>query len=941
MLSACLNIVAAGLPEDAYVQKSPLGDFILCNELQRRGHDADICAVARGRGGVGSKRGGIAVMKVSSAHSFRAAVAAALCATLLGSGVFCRAAKPPSRYRLATFSADVTVPPGHGMMGGAWLSKTVADPLEANGVLLLGDEKPVVFVALDWCEIRNEALERWQRVLAVAADTEPDRVMVCAVHQHDAPVADLEAERILSERKAQGTVCDPAFHELAVQRVAAALRAALPSARPVTHLGLGAAQVEHIASNRRYLAPDGSVRFDRTSSTRDPVARDAPENLIDPWLKTLSFWDGETPLAAVSAYSVHPMSYYGQGEVSADFPGLARRMRQQDLPGVKQIYLTGCAGNVTAGKYNNGATTNRPALAERLRQAMAKAWAETQRLPLTNAEFRLERVRLEPRDGPGFTVPDLQQTVATNSRPFPQCLAAMGLSWRRRADAGHRIGIPCLDFGVAQWLVLPGESYVEFQLAAQRMRPDCFVLVAGYGEGATGYIPTERHIAEHDGNLNDWCWVAPGSEARLLGAIRRVLRVPETEAAAAPWKSNLPIALVKKELYLNHPAPRLAPWVSLEYVGPRHELREVQGIERESDLGENIRARWSADNGRTWSDFQSVQPSNKVNYRGVSVWEGQNVGVYDHASGRLLQLWLRQIEIKRIYHNFTYVRTSADQGHTWSEPLQLRYEDGNTFDPNEPLREAFLNHNEGYPGNNILVRSNGTLLVCLAHANAPGDPRNNTRPWRLGSICFLGKWDAATEEYQWSAAARVEILPEVSARGLMEPEAAELRDGRLLVVWRGSTQGWDGTEAKTPGRKFFSLSTNGGRTLSTPAEWKYDDGCSFYSPSSFHRMIRHSATGKLYWLGNISVTAPSGNSPRYPLVIAEVDETRAALKRDTVTAIDDRQAGQGNIQFSNFPLIEDRVTHDLVLHVTTFGQEPDPKDWATAENFRYTLSIRE
>ncbi len=442
-----------------------------------------------------------------------------------------------AEYRLATFSADITVPVGHGMMGGAWLSTRVADPLEAHGLVLLGVDRPVVWVALDWCEVRNEALERWQQVLAEAAGTDRERVMVCAVHQHDAPVVDLGAERILRERGARGTVCDLEFHEVAVQRTAQALRASLAAARPVTRLGMGAAVVDRIASNRRYLAPDGSVRFDRTSSTRDPVAAAAPENLIDPWLRTLSFWDGDIPLAAVSVYAVHPMSYYGQGEVSADFPGLARRRRQQDLPGVHQVYVTGCAGNVTAGKYNTGARTNRLALAERLADAMARAWSATRHVPLTRAEFRVERVRLEPRDGPGYTVADFEQTIATNTRPFAQCLAAMGLSWRRRAEAGQRIAIPCLDFGVAQWLVLPGEAYVEFQLAAQRMRSDSFVLVAGYGEGAPGYIPTERHIAEGDGNLSDWCWVAPGAEARLLEAIRRVLRVPEDEAAAASWRA--------------------------------------------------------------------------------------------------------------------------------------------------------------------------------------------------------------------------------------------------------------------------------------------------------------------------------------------------------------------------------------------------------------------
>ena len=99
--------------------------------------------------------------------------------------------------RLATFSADITVPVGHGMMGGAWLSTRIADPLEAHGLVLLGTGKPVVFVALDWCEVRNEALDRWQRVLADVAGTEPDRVMVSAVHQHDAPVADLDALTVM------------------------------------------------------------------------------------------------------------------------------------------------------------------------------------------------------------------------------------------------------------------------------------------------------------------------------------------------------------------------------------------------------------------------------------------------------------------------------------------------------------------------------------------------------------------------------------------------------------------------------------------------------------------------------------------------------------------------------------------------------------------------
>ncbi len=59
----------------------------------------------------------------------------------------------PATLRIATFTADVTPPIGHGMMGGAWHAQSVSDPLEANGFVLLGAELPVVFVAVDWCEI--------------------------------------------------------------------------------------------------------------------------------------------------------------------------------------------------------------------------------------------------------------------------------------------------------------------------------------------------------------------------------------------------------------------------------------------------------------------------------------------------------------------------------------------------------------------------------------------------------------------------------------------------------------------------------------------------------------------------------------------------------------------------------------------------------------------
>lgn len=430
-------------------------------------------------------------------------------------------------FRLATFSVDVTPPPGCPLLGGATVvppSKGVDDPLFVNGFVLLGGEKPIVFAAIDWCEIRNDAYDRWRDGLAEAAGTTRERVFFSCVHQHDAPLADLEAQRMLERHKAQGSLIDLEYHERCVQRTAKALREALAKARPVTHLGLGKAQVEKVASNRRFPGKNGKPRFDRSSmSGGDPVKRDAPDGTIDPWLRTLSFWDGETPVCALHVYAVHPMAFWGSGRVSADFPGLARSRRQADDPAVFQIYASGCSGNLTAGKYNDGSPANRPVLADRLYKAMVTAWKATERKPLEKVGFRNVPMVMAPRDTKDFTIADLTKLL-DHPKANIRSLAAMGLSWRKRTDAGQKIDLPVLDLGPARLVLLPGESYVEFQLRAQAMRPDTFVLAVGYGECATGYVAPDQAWEDNDGNLTPWCWVAPGAEKVLNDALAKALK---------------------------------------------------------------------------------------------------------------------------------------------------------------------------------------------------------------------------------------------------------------------------------------------------------------------------------------------------------------------------------------------------------------------------------
>jgi hypothetical protein len=415
-------------------------------------------------------------------------------------------------------------------------------------------------------------------------------------------------------------------------------------------------------------------------------------------------------------------------------------------------------------------------------------------------------------------------------------------------------------------------------------------------------------------------------------------------AEKLPWQTNEPIATIRREPYMQQEHAEYPIFVKMYSAGPGLERWEVVADETSgADEWENLRSRVSSDNGRTWSKFTRL-PNNIVRYKRTNAWEGDDLSMplYDPASGALIQTWLRQLQPKGKPHiNFTYYRMSRDHGRTWSTPRQLKYELGPDFDPADPLNAEFISKNVAYLPPNIVKRADGSLVLCVGNVPNRLSNQKGVKGEEMGAVCFMGRWNKAKDDYDWTTGAPVFITPKQSSRGLMETNVAELKDGRVLVVWRASNAGMkDPAEADAAGHKLFSLSSDGGKTLSPVAEWKYDDDSRFYSPSSFHRIFRHNGNGRLYWIGNISATRPSGNHPRYPLVIAEIDEEQAALKKNTVTAIADRRPEFSELfQLSNFSILENPENHTMELLLVDYdgGFKGLPR---RGDCYKYTLEFR-
>lgn len=396
-----------------------------------------------------------------------------------------------TQFAISPFRFDVTPPPGHSLCGG-WIKPVegVDDELEAIGFVLHGSGKPIVLCAVDWTGLLNDANRRFREVLAAATGTTADRVAVHSVHQHNAPFACLNAQEIVGMQEGLPHIVQVDFFEEVLERAEKAARKSLDHTVPLTHIATGEGRVEKVASNRRiHRDENGKIVAMRGSSCKDPVLRAMTEGKVDPDLRTIAYYSGAKKIAACHYYATHPMSYYGDGRVTSDFTGLARKRLQRAEPECTHIYFTGCAGNVSAGKYNDGSKEQRPVLAERIFAGMTRAAETLKPIPLSTIQWRTADVLPTARDG--FSIEELEkqieddkQRVVNRNRP------AYRWAWMKRLQRGEPLLLSSLHLNDAATLHMPAESFIEYQLRANKMTGDRFLATAAYGDGGPWYIPT-------------------------------------------------------------------------------------------------------------------------------------------------------------------------------------------------------------------------------------------------------------------------------------------------------------------------------------------------------------------------------------------------------------------------------------------------------------------
>ena len=233
-------------------------------------------------------------------------------------------------------------------------------------------------------------------------------------------------------------------------------------------------------------------------------------------------------------------------------------------------------------------------------------------------------------------------------------------------------------------------------------------------------------------------------------------------------------------------------------------------------------------------------------------------------------------------------------------------------------------------------------LVARGFAERAGYPGVMSDYWEAGVL--VGTYGEGGE-VAWRVGQPQPFDVALTSRGMCEPTIAELRDGRFAMICRGSNALWEGIKWEPrPGYKWLSYSEDGCETWSQPAPLPCADGGLIESSATGSWLFRSERNGKLYWIGNLCIhgIAAQGNHPRTPLVICEMAEGPVAIRRETITIIDQSAPHESEfVQHSNFRAYQERGTGDVILFMNRFFERGSWENlgWHDTDLYRYRIAL--
>ena len=369
--------------------------------------------------------------------------------------------------------------------------EAIHDDLEANALYLVDGETAVLFVSCDLAGLETARVQSYTRAMAAAANIDADAIIIGCTHTHGGPVV-LHTDYLKP--------VDEAYSERLQDRLCRVATEAVNSVVPA-RIGwsMGHARLGY---NRRVCYADGGHSMHRQAGRDDDYT--GLEGPDDTECMALAVFDKKNNITAILHHGTgHPSSFYAQRVLSAEFPGVARRLIREACGRLPVLFFNGALGDIGMTQQAAPQRVSNTPESQIIRLGSTLA-GETLRLihemhPQDNVTLMHQRhelklpVRLPTTDAVEQGRAVLARIEAGEDICGMDAIFAWGsvsLMDRFGANPVDRQTFHAIRLGDLAIATHPFELFCQYQLDLKLRSPTrstaCFALTGGYG----GYLPT-------------------------------------------------------------------------------------------------------------------------------------------------------------------------------------------------------------------------------------------------------------------------------------------------------------------------------------------------------------------------------------------------------------------------------------------------------------------
>ncbi|MHC5056316.1 MAG: hypothetical protein ACYTKD_16575 [Planctomycetota bacterium] len=371
---------------------------------------------------------------------------------------------------------------------------SIADPLEANAIVLRHCERTLIIVQLDVISVGTEVRRRI--IDRLGEGIREEDLFLLASHTHSAPNVDCRLPDL--------GVIDLDYMESVVDKTAILVERILSDNGRPARVYFGEKKAAHSVNRRAWCwAPNLGFPPVKRVMAWHPNPNGEKDETVRSFL-LISEPPVSVPLGVLWNYACHPVGFYDYHAVSADYPGVVRRFLRRRLAyDIPVIFLPGFAGNVRPNKVDRLPTSprqmiNRVINGPVLGRFDAETWNDwTSSL----AEVVSASIDRAPRwvspliDNYRFSQPlkELMEGIV-DDRILTYHLARLS---RRFVMIG-----------------LSAEPVAEYATSLREAFPRQTVIPVGYLDGVCGYLPTSKMLGEGGLEVTSYGYSLEGASYR-------------------------------------------------------------------------------------------------------------------------------------------------------------------------------------------------------------------------------------------------------------------------------------------------------------------------------------------------------------------------------------------------------------------------------------------